>query len=94
MKKVKVEGQGQGTSLHRVTICRNGQIHALAREVCTVKTGSYRVGQHVMLAITGDCCYGRSVYAEYEVTNVQHTDAYGGREKVTFDRVEKRPVTK
>ena len=82
----KVKGEG----LKRVVLNRNGQITAKAREVSDLKIGLFEVGQHVMLSITGDCCYHRKVFAEYAVTGVERVDRFGGRDRVTFDRVEKR----
>jgi hypothetical protein len=43
--------------MKKVTLNRNGQTHAKAREVSDLKAGQFQVGQHVMLRITGDCCY-------------------------------------
>ena len=85
-KKAKVEGR-----MKRVVLNRNGQITARAREVSNLKIGQFTVGQHVMLAITGDCCYHRKVFSEYIVTNIERVTCYEGRDRVTFDRVEKRP---
>ena len=81
-----------GKALKRVVLNRNGQITAKAREVSDLKIGLFVVGQHVMLSITGDCCYHRKVFAEYVVTGVERVDRFGGRDRVTFDRVEKRPA--
>lgn len=95
MKKVRgkrEEGRGAGRSMKRVVLNRNGQITAKAREVSDLKIGMFTVGQHVMLAITGDCCYHRKVFAEYAVTGVERVDRFGGRDRVTFERVEKRPA--
>ena len=73
---------------------RNEIETAKAREVSDLKIGLFVVGQHVMLAITGDCCYNRKVFAEYVVTGVERVDRFGGRDRVTFDRVENRPAKK
>ena len=81
-----------GKALKRVVLNRNGQITAKAREVSDLKIGLFAVGQHVMLAITGDCCYHRKAFAEYVVTGVERVDRFGGRDRVTFERVEKRPA--
>ena len=75
--------------MKRVVLNRNGQITARAREVSNLKIGQFTVGQHVMLAITGDCCYHRKVFAEYVVTNIERVTCYEGRDRVTFDRVKK-----
>lgn len=81
-----------GNTMKRVVLNRNGQITASRREVSDLKVGQFSVGQHVMLAITGDCCYHRKVFAEYVVTNIERVDRFGGRDRVTFERVEKRPA--
>lgn len=74
--------------LKNVTLNRNGQTHANNHEVSVLKAGQFKVGQHVKLAIKGDCCYGKSGYHEYEVVSVEPTDRFGGgRETVTFVRV-------
>ena len=90
MKKVKGQ-RSEVKGLKRVVLNRNGQITARAREVSNLKIGQFTVGQHVMLAITGDCCYHRKVFSEYIVTNIERVTCYEGRDRVTFDRVEKRP---
>ena len=87
--KAKVEGEQR---MKRVVLNRNGQITARAREVSNLKIGQFTVGQHVMLAITGDCCYHLKVFSEYIVTNIERVTCYEGRDRVTFDRVEKRPA--
>ena len=88
-----------------ITICRRPRMAGLSaaaarlgvsrtqlREVSDLKAGQFQVGQHVMLAITGDCCYHRKVFAEYVVTKIERIDRFGGRDRVTFERVEKRPA--
>ena len=71
-----------------VTLNRNGQRAAKEREVSVLKAGQFSVGQHVKLAIKGDCCYAKSSYHEYEVVCIEPTDRFGGgRETVTFERV-------
>ena len=86
-KREEVRGEER---MKRVVLNRNGQITAKAREVSDLKIGQFTVGQHVMLAITGDCCYHRKVFAEYVVTNIERVERFGGRDRVTFERVEKR----
>ena len=86
-KESKVEER-----MKRVVLNRNGQITAKARETSDLKIGRFAVGQHVMLAITGDCCYHRKVFAEYVVTNIERVNRYEGRDRVTFERVQKRPA--
>ena len=45
-----------------------------------------------MLSITGDCCYHRKAFEEFEVIEVKPCSRFGGgRETVTFQRVPKRP---
>ena len=90
-KKAKVKAEVEGR-MKRVVLNRNGQITARAREVSNLKIGQFTVGQHVMLAITGDCCYHRKVFSEYIVTNIERVTCYEGRDRVTFERVEKRPA--
>lgn len=88
MSKAKVKGEER---MKRVVLNRNGQITAKAREVSNLKIGQFAVGQHVMLAITGDCCYHRKVFSEYVVTNIERVSCYEGRDRVTFERAEKLP---
>lgn len=81
--------------LKKVTLNRNGQTHARAREVSDLKAGQFQVGQHVMLRITGDCCYHSKNYAEYVVAKIEPCDRFGGgRETVTFERVDKEGEVK
>lgn len=71
-----------------ITLNRNGQTQANDRETSVLKAGQFTVGQHVKLAIKGDCCYGTSGYHEYVVVSVEPTDRFGGgRELVAFERV-------
>ena len=86
--------------MKKVSLNRNGQTHARAREVSDLKAGQFQVGQHVMLRITGDCCYHSKDYSEYVVVKLEPCDRFGGgRETVTFERVGKtdksadRPLT-
>ena len=73
--------------MKKVTLNRNGQTHAKPREVSDLKAGQFQLGQHVMLRITGDCCYHSKEYAEYEVVHISHCCRFGGgRETVTFER--------
>ena len=77
--------------LKKVTLNRNGQTHARAREVSDLKAGQFQVGQHVMLRITGDCCYHSKEYAEYVVAGIRPCYSFGGgRETVTFERVDRK----
>lgn len=77
--------------MKKITLTRNGQLHAAAREVSDLKAGRFQVGEHVMLGITGDSCYNRKVYAEYVVAKIEPCDRFGGgRETVTFERVLKQ----
>ena len=74
--------------MKRITLNRNGQITAGNREVSDLKAGRFQVGEHVMLGITGDCCYHRKVFAEYVVAKIEPCDRFGGgRETGTFERV-------
>lgn len=78
--------------MERVVLNRNGQISPHGRETSDLKAGRFQVGEHVMLAITGDCNYHRKGYEEFEVIDVKPCDRFGGgRETVTFQRVLKRP---
>ena len=62
------------------------------RETSDLKAGQFKVGEHVMLSITGDCCYHRKAFEEFEVIEVKPCSRFGGgRETVTFQRVPKRP---
>ena len=77
--------------LKKVTLNRNGQTHAKPREVSDLKAGQFQLGQHVMLRITGDCCYHSKEYSEYVVVDIKPCDRFGGgRETVTFDRADKK----
>lgn len=76
--------------MKKITLNRNGQISARKRETSDLKAGRFQLGEHVMLSITGDCCYHSKCYAEYVVTKIEPCDRFGGgRETVTFERVEK-----
>ena len=78
--------------MKRVVLNRNGQISPHGRETSDLKAGRFQVGEHVMLSITGDCCYHRKSFEEFEVTIIEPCDRFGGgRETVTFERVQKRP---
>ncbi len=79
--------------MKKVTLNRNGQTHAAAREVSDLKAGQFVLGQHVMLRITGDCCYHSKEYAEYVVVHIRPCFRFGGgREAVTFERFDKKEV--
>ena len=74
--------------MKKVVLNRNGQTCARNREVSDLKAGRFQVGEHVMLSITGDCCYHQKSYAEYVVAKIESCDRFGGgRETVTFERV-------
>ena len=74
--------------MKRITLNRNGQTTADDVEVSDLSAGRFQVGEHVMLGITGDCCYHRKEKFEYEVVGVEPCDRFGGgRETVTFRRV-------
>lgn len=76
--------------MKRITLNRNGQTTAHAREVSDLKAGRFSVGEHVMLSITGECCYHSRLFSEFEVVDVKPCDKFGGgRETVTFQRVKK-----
>ena len=77
--------------MKKVTLNRNGQVSAHGRETSDLKAGRFQLGEHVMLRITGDCCYHSKNYAEYVVIDIKPCDRFdGGRETVTFQRVLKR----
>lgn len=79
--------------MRRVTLNRNGQISPKGRETSDLKAGQFKVGEHVMLSITGDCCYHRKAFEEFEVIEVKPCSRFGGgRETVTFQRVPMRPA--
>ena len=76
--------------MKKITLNRNGQTCASNREISDLKAGRFKLGEHVMLGITGDCCYHSKRYDEYAVTDIKPCDRFGGgRETVTFERVEK-----
>ena len=77
--------------MKKVTLNRNGQTHAKVREVSDLKAGQFQVGQHVLLRITGYCCNRiRGERVEYVVAKIEPCDRFGGgRETVTFERVDK-----
>ena len=77
--------------MKKITLTRNGQLHANAREVSDLKKGRFQVGEHVMLGII-DGDYGRRPGSkEYVVAKIEPCDRFGGdRETVTFERVLKR----
>ncbi len=77
--------------MKKITLNRNGQTHARNRETSDLKAGQFQIGQHVMLRITGDCCYHSKEYAEYVVACIRPCySSGGGRETVTFERVLKK----
>ena len=79
--------------MKRITLNRNGQRTAQDRETSDLKAGRFQVGEHVMLSITGDCCYHQKSFDEFEVIDVKPCSRFGGgRETVTFQRVQKREV--
>ena len=74
--------------MKKIRLNRNGQRVPDAVETSDLKAGRFHAGEHVMLGITGDCCYHRKEYEEYEVIRVEPCDRFGGgRETVTFRRV-------
>ena len=77
--------------MKKITLNRNGQLHANDREVSDLKAGRFQAGEHVMLGII-DGDYGRRKgYAEYVVAKIEPCDRFGGgRETVTFERVQKQ----
>lgn len=77
--------------MKKVTLNRNGQVSAHGRETSDLKAGRFQLGEHVMLGITGDCCYHKKSYAEFVVAKIEPCDRFGGdRETVTFERVLKK----
>ena len=81
--------------MKRVVLNRNGQICPKNIERSDLKAGRFRAGEHVMLSITGDCCYHRKAFEEFEVISIEPCDRFGGgRETVTFERVLKRQGAK
>ena len=77
--------------MKKVTLNRNGQTHAKVRETSDLKAGQFQIGQHVMLRITGDCCCHSKEYAEYVAVKIVPCDRFGGgRETVTFERLDKK----
>ena len=83
-------GQANGT-MKRVVLNRNGQISANKRETSDLKAGRFQLGEHVMLSTKdGDCGYRSKCVKEYVVVEVKPCNRFGGgRETVTFERVEK-----
>ena len=78
--------------MKRVVLNLNGQRSPKNVEKSDLKAGRFRAGEHVMLSITGDCCYHRKSFEEFEVTSIEPCYRFGGgRETVTFQRVLKRP---
>lgn len=75
--------------MKRITLHHNGREHLKAVEVSDRKPGQLVVGEHVMLAVTGDCCTHK-VFSEYVVTDVKPIDRFGGRDQVTFERVKRQ----
>ena len=82
--------------MKKITLNRNGQTCAWAREVSDLKAGQFQIGQHVMLAVRdGDYGCIRGERVEYVVAKIEPCDRFGGgRETVTFERVYKEaPLT-
>ena len=74
--------------MKKITLNRNGQTCANNRETSDLKAGRFQIGEHVMLSITGDCCYHRKSFSEYVVAKIVPCERFGGgRETVTFERV-------
>ena len=77
--------------MKKVTLNRNGQTHAKPREVSDLKAGQFQVCQHVMLGVRDADCGRISERAEYVVAKIEPCDRFGGgRETVTFERVDKK----
>ena len=86
---------GENKMMKRIVLKRNGQRSPKNVEKSDLKAGRFRAGEHVMLSITGDCCYHRKAFEEFEVTSVEPCHRFGGdRETFTFERVSKRPDAK
>ena len=81
--------------MKKVTLNRNGQTHARAREVSDLKAGQFQIGQHVMLAVRDcDCNRIRGERVEYVVAKIEPCNRFGGgRETVTFERVANEGAT-
>ncbi len=79
--------------MKKITLNRNGQTCARDRETSDLKAGQFQVGQHVMLAVRDCDCNrirGERVDVEYVVAKIVPCDRFGGgRETVTFERVDK-----
>lgn len=82
-------GQARG-AMKRIVLNRNGQISAMKRETSDLKAGRFHLGEHVMLSVKdGDCGYRSKCVCEYVVVDVKPCNRFGGgRETVTFERVE------
>ena len=81
--------------MKRVILNRNGQTSPKNIERSDLKAGRFQVCEHVMLSITGDCCYHRKAFEEFVVSRIEPCDRFGGgRETVTFERVLKRQGAK
>ena len=78
-------------TMKKVTLNRNGQLRANNREISDLKAGRFQVGEHVMLAVRDcDCNRIRGERVEYVVAKIEPCDRFGGgRETVTFERVNK-----
>ena len=73
--------------MRRITLNRNGAVNPRKVETSDLKAGRFRPGEHVLLRITGDCCWHSGAYFEYVVADVRPCDRFGGgRETVTFSR--------
>lgn len=76
--------------MRNITLSRNGQIYPFDEETSDLKAGRVALGEHVMLGVTGDCCYHAKERSEYEVVSIEPCVRFGGgRETVTFRRVRK-----
>ena len=71
-----------------ITLSRAGYGIPSDCEVSDLAKGRFRVGEHVAIAVKGDCGMKRSSYRLYEVTEIKPCNRWGGtRETVTFERV-------
>ena len=89
MKENKVQGRVVG----HIILSRAGYGSPSDREVSDLAKGRFHVGEHVAIAVRGDCGMKRSSYRLYEVTEIKPCNRWGGtRETVTFERVKEGGV--
>lgn len=87
----KVRGKREevrGVVVGHLILSRAGYGSPSDCEVSDLAKGRFHVGEHVAIAVKGDCGMKRSSYRLYEVAEIRPCNRWGGtRETVKFVRV-------